>query len=54
VTECFIHPKIIEQLQLKRIKLLKPQKVKNIDRTLNQLGEVTKGEVLVIKYNEKP
>jgi hypothetical protein len=52
--ECFIHPKIVEQLQLKRIELPKPQKVKNVDGTLNQSGEVTEGVVLVIKYNGKP
>jgi hypothetical protein len=52
--ECFIHPKIVEQLQLKRVKLPKPQKVKNVDRTLNQSGEVTEGVILVIKYNGKP
>jgi hypothetical protein len=44
----------VEQLQLKRVKLLKPQKVKNVDGTLNQSGEVTKGIILVIKYNGKP
>jgi hypothetical protein len=51
--ECFIHPKVAEQLQLKRVKLPKPQKVKNIDRTLNQSGEVIKGVILIIKYNRK-
>jgi hypothetical protein len=44
----------VEQLQLKRIKLPKPRKVKNVDGTLNQSGEVTEGVVLVIKYNGKP
>jgi hypothetical protein len=53
-TECFIHPRIADQLQLKRVKLPKPQKVKNVDGTLNQSGEVTKGVILIIKYNRKP
>jgi hypothetical protein len=44
----------VEQLQLKRVKLPKPQKVKNVDGTLNQLGEVTEGVILIIKYNGKP
>jgi hypothetical protein len=52
--ECFIHPQIVEQLQLRKIKLPKPWKVKNVDRTLNQSGEVTKGVSLIIKYNGKP
>jgi hypothetical protein len=53
-TECFIHPKTVEQLQLKKVILPKPQKVKNVDEMLNQSGEVTKGVVLVVKYNGKP
>jgi hypothetical protein len=52
--ECFIHPKVVEQLQLKKVELPKPQKVKNVDGTLNQSGEVTEGVILVIKYNGKP
>jgi hypothetical protein len=54
VTECFIHPKVVEQLQLKRIKLPKPQKVKNVDGTLNQSGEVTKEIILIVKHNGRP
>jgi hypothetical protein len=53
-TECFIHPRVVKQLQLQKTKLLKPQKVKNIDGTLNQSGEVTKGVTLIGKYNGKP
>jgi hypothetical protein len=30
-TECFIHPKVAEQLHLKKVKLPKPRKVKNVD-----------------------
>jgi hypothetical protein len=36
------------------VKLPKPQKVKNMDGTLNQSGEVTKGVILVVKYNGRP
>jgi hypothetical protein len=53
-TKCFIHPKVVKQLQIKKVKLPKPRKVKNVDRTLNQSGEVTKGVILVIKHNGKP
>jgi hypothetical protein len=53
-TECFIHPRVVKQLQLQKTKLQKPQKVKNMDGTLNQSGEVTEGVTLVIKYNGKP
>jgi hypothetical protein len=44
----------VEQLQLKRVKLPKPWKVKNVDGTLNQSGEVTEGVILIVKYNGKP
>jgi hypothetical protein len=36
------------------VKLPKPRKVKNVDGTLNQSGEVTEGVILVIKHNGKP
>jgi hypothetical protein len=52
--ECFIHPRIIEQLQLKKVKLPKPQKVKNVDGMLNQSGEVTEGVNLIVKHDGKP
>jgi hypothetical protein len=52
--ECFIHPRTVEQLQLKKITLPKSQKVKNVDGTLNQSGEVTEGVVLIFKYNGEP
>jgi hypothetical protein len=39
---------------LKRVKLPKPQKVKNVDGMLNRSGEVTKGVTLIIKYNGRP
>jgi hypothetical protein len=50
-TECFIHPKVVKQLNLRSIKLPKPQKVKNVDGTLNQSGEVKEGVILIIKHN---
>ena len=53
-TECFIHPKVVKQLNLRSIKLPKPQKVKNVDGTLNQSGEVKEGVTLIIKHNGQP
>jgi Reverse transcriptase (RNA-dependent DNA polymerase)/Aspartyl protease len=53
-TKCFIHPKVVKQLKLWTIKLPKPQKVKNVDGTLNQSGEVKKGVTLIIKHNGRP
>jgi hypothetical protein len=44
----------VEQLHLKKVKLPKPQKVKNMDGTLNQSREVTEGVILIIKYNGRP
>jgi hypothetical protein len=52
--ECFIHPKVVEQLHLRKVKLPKPWKVKNVDEMLNQSGEVTEGVILVVKYNGRP
>jgi hypothetical protein len=45
---------VVKQLQLIKIKLPKPRKVKNVDGTLNQSGEVTEGVILVVKHNGKP
>jgi predicted aspartyl protease len=53
-TECFIHPKVVKQLHLQKTKLTRPRKVKNMDGTLNQSGEVTEGVTLVVKHNGKP
>jgi gag-polyprotein putative aspartyl protease len=53
-TECFIHPKVVKQLKLQTVKLPKPRKVKNVDGTLNQSGEVKEGVILIIKHDRKP
>jgi hypothetical protein len=45
---------VVKQLDLQPIKLPKPQKVKNVDRTLNQSGEVKEGITLIIKHNGQP
>jgi predicted aspartyl protease len=53
-TKCFIHPKVVKQLNLQSIKLPKPRKVKNVDETLNQSGEVKEGVTLIVKHNGQP
>jgi hypothetical protein len=39
-TECFIHPWMVQQLGLKTKNLAKPWKVRNVDGTPNQAGEI--------------
>jgi Aspartyl protease len=53
-TENFIHPRVVKQLSLRTKKLTKPQKVKNVDGTLNQSGEITDVVTLIVMYNGKP
>jgi hypothetical protein len=52
--ENFIHPRIMKQLGLKTKKLTCPWKVKNVDGTLNQSGEITDAVILLVKHNGKP
>jgi hypothetical protein len=40
--EYFLHPRVVNKLQLPTYKLDRPWKVRNINRTDNRLGEVTK------------
>ena len=44
----------MKQLKLQTVKLPKPRKVKNVDGTLNQSGEVKEGAILIIKHDGKP
>jgi hypothetical protein len=53
-TKNFIHPCVVKQLSLRTKKLTKPRKVKNMDGTLNQSGEITDAVTLIITYNGKP
>jgi Aspartyl protease len=53
-TENFIHLHVVKQLSLKTKKLTKPWKVKNMDGTLNQSGEITNAVTLIITHNGKP
>jgi Aspartyl protease len=53
-TENFIHPHVVKQLSLKTKKLMKLQKVKNVDGTLNQSREITDVVTLIIMHNGKP
>jgi hypothetical protein len=53
-TENFIHPCVVKQLNLRTKKLMKPWKVKNMDETLNQSGEITDVVTLIVMHNGKP
>jgi gag-polyprotein putative aspartyl protease len=53
-TENFIHPRVVKQLSLRTKKLSKPRKVKNVDGTLNQSGEITDAVTLIVTHNGKP
>jgi predicted aspartyl protease len=50
-TENFIHPHVVKQLGIKTKKLTRPQKVKNVDGTLNRSGEITDAVTLLVKHN---
>jgi hypothetical protein len=50
-TENFIHPWVVKQLGLKTKKLTCPRKVKNVDGTLNQSGEIMDAIILLVKHN---
>jgi hypothetical protein len=53
-TENFVHPCVVKQLSLRTKKLSKPRKVKNVDGTLNQSGEITDAVTLIVTHNRKP
>ena len=52
-TECFIHPRVVAQLQLTKRKLEKLQKVQNVDGTTNKDGEILEAEDLLVNNNGK-
>ena len=49
-TENFIHPRIVEELQLVKKKLIKLCKVQNVDGTLNKMGDITHSVHLYIRH----
>jgi hypothetical protein len=53
-TKNFIHPCVVKQLGLKTKKLTQPWKVKNVDGTLNQSGEITDAVTLIVTHNRRP
>jgi hypothetical protein len=53
-TENFIHLRVVKQLSLKTKKLTKLWKVKNVDGTLNQSGEITDVVTLIVMHNGRP
>ncbi len=52
-TKLFIHPKLMKELKLKRNRLVKPRKVKNVDGTLNKAGAVTHTTTFKVNYQGK-
>jgi len=50
-TKCFIHPRAVERLKLITRKLVKPQKVQNVDGTPNKSGEILKAVDLLVNNN---
>jgi predicted aspartyl protease len=52
-TECFIHPRMVRQLGLKTKDLSKPRKVRNVDGTPNQAGEIQQACKMTIQYHGK-
>jgi Aspartyl protease len=53
-TENFIHPCVVKQLSLWTKKLTKPQRVKNMDGTLDQSSEITDAVTLIVTHNRRP
>ena len=52
-TECFIHPRVVAQLQLTKWKLEKPRKVQNVNGTPNKDGEILEAVDLLVNNNGK-
>jgi len=50
-TECFIHPRAVERLKLTTRKLVKPQKVQNVDGSPNKSGEILEAVDLLVNNN---
>jgi len=50
-TECFIHPRVVERLKLITRKLVKPQKVQNVDGSPNKSGEILEAIDLLVNNN---
>ena len=54
VTECFIHSKVVKQLQLQTTLLPKEQIMKNVIGTINKTGKITHRVIFNIKYDGIP
>jgi len=52
-TECFIHPQAVKRLKLTTRKLIKPQKVQNVDSTPNKSGEILEAVDLLVNNNSR-
>ena len=52
-TENFIHPRVVQRLQLKTKKLVKPRSVRNVDGTLNKAGRIEQAVEITVGYQGK-
>jgi hypothetical protein len=51
-TECFINPKLVEKYQVTIELLKKTRKVRNIDRTTNQIGAITHAAKFIVQHQD--
>jgi hypothetical protein len=52
-TKSFIHPTTVEKPKLTKIPLKRPQKVRNVDNTTNQMGSITEAVILVVQHQSR-
>ena len=51
-TECFIHPRLVQKYELKKTPLPLPRTVRNVDGTINKLGEITEKVEFLVLHND--
>ena len=54
VTECFIHSRVVKQLQLQTTLLPKEQIIKNVNGTINKIEKITYRVIFDIKCDGIP
>ena len=52
-TECFVHPRIVQRLQLPTKQLQKLRSVRNVDGTVNKSGAIEKAVEITIIYDNR-
>ena len=51
-TECFVHPRLVEEGKLPSMPMKKPRKVRNVDGTTNRMGTITHEVQLMIQFGD--